>query len=112
MIVQSKTVKMIVYGYKIDKENVVFQFELPKSFDKNNLKKITIAGTFNGWNPQDLNYKMILVKGNIYELTIPKSSFKDKKNEFKFVINGDNWQNVPENASNVSNGNLTLEVTF
>ena len=41
---------------------------------------------------------------------IPKANFKEKYNEFKFVINGENWQSIPENAKNTQNGNLTLEI--
>ena len=101
---------MVVSGYKIDKENVVFQFNLPSSYDKATLKCITIAGNFNGWNPKDLNYKMQNTEKNTFELTIPKTQLKDKMNQFKFVINGESWQSPPENASNIADGNLTLEM--
>ena len=108
--VEKKTITMIVRGYKLEIDSVVFQFELPKSFDKTTLKYITVAGTFNGWNPQDLSYKLTNTKNNSFELKIPKSQLKEKNHQFKFVINGDNWQNIPENASNTASGNLTLEI--
>ncbi|MEY4905919.1 MAG: hypothetical protein RLZZ292_3734 [Bacteroidota bacterium] len=107
---QGKKVKLVVSGYKIDKENVFFTFQLPPSFDKKTINSVTIAGTFNGWNPQDLNYKMTATKENTYEFIMPKANFKTQNHEFKFVINGDNWQNIPENAINTNNGNLTLEI--
>ena len=105
-----KNIIMGIQGYTIEKDNVIFTFKLPKSFDKNNLKQITIAGSFNGWNPKDLDYKMTLLNDNLYQYSLPKSKLDKKSYEFKFVINGDNWQSVPENASNVNNGNLTLEL--
>lgn len=110
VVIESKKVKMIVSGYIEDKENVIFTFNLPPSFDPKMLKYVTIAGTFNSWDPQDLNYKMTPTKENKYEFVMPKTKFKAKINEFKFVINGDSWQNIPENAVNTNNGNLTLEL--
>ena len=41
---------------------------------------------------------------------MPCANFKEKFNEFKFVINGENWQAIPENAKNTQNGNLTLTI--
>lgn len=104
-----KGLKLIQYGYRIEKENVVFKFTLPKNVNKSEIEMITIAGSFNGWNPKDLDYKMTNTKENIYELKLPKSKLKDY-NEFKFVINSENWQTPPENAKNSENGNLTLKL--
>ncbi len=102
--------KLLQYGYKIEKDKVVFTFELPKNMDKNQIENITIAGSFNGWNPKNLDFKMTNVSDNRYEYRMPKANLKEKYNEFKFVINGENWQLVPENAKNTQNGNLTLEI--
>ena len=109
-LVLDKNAKMIVCGYKQIKENVIFQFDLASTFDKTTLKYITVAGNFNGWNPQDLNYKLMNTEKNTFELSISKSQFKEKFNQFKFVINGENWQAVPDNAINFDSGNLTLEI--
>jgi hypothetical protein len=110
VIEHKKGVKLIQYGYKLEKSQVVFTFELPKNIDKSQVQYITIAGTFNGWNPQNLDYKMTNIANNIYQFSLPLSKLKEKNHEFKFVINGDNWQSVPENAKNTQNGNLTLEI--
>ena len=110
LVLEKKVITMVVSGYKLDKENVVFQFNLPSSYDKATLKCITVAGNFNGWNPKDLNYKMQNTEKNTFELTIPKKQLKDKMNQFKFVVNGESWQSPPENASNIADGNLTLEI--
>ena len=105
-----KGVKLIQYGYQLDKEKVIFTFELPENKKNEEIECITIAGSFNGWNPKDLNYKLTQNANNVYQLMIPKTNFKEKYNEFKFVINGENWQTIPENAKNTQNGNLTLEI--
>lgn len=110
VIEHKKGAKLIQYGYKLEKSQVVFTFELPKNIDKSQVQYITIAGTFNGWNPQNLDYKMTNIANNIYQFSLPLSKLKEKNHEFKFVINGDNWQSVPENAKNTQNGNLTLEI--
>lgn len=102
--------KPVQVGYKIEKSTVVFQFELPQEINIEQVQYITIAGSFNGWNPDDVNFRMNHIKGNLYELNIPKSEIKTQYVEFKFVINGKDWQPVPENASNSNNGNLTLEL--
>ena len=110
VIEANSQLKLIQYGYQFDKDQVIFQFVLPQSIDKKAVEYITIAGSFNGWNPKDLNFKMTNKSENIYEFSLPKSKFSNNYNEFKFVINGDNWQAPPENAKNVQNGNLTLEI--
>ena len=110
VIETKKGLKLIQYGYKIEKDNVVFTFELPENIDKKQIEHITIAGSFNGWNPQNLNYKMTNIANNAYQFIIPKANLKEKYNEFKFVINGENWQTVPDNAKNTQNGNITLEI--
>jgi hypothetical protein len=105
-----KGIKFIQYGYKFDKNNIVFSFELPKNMDKKEIEYVTIAGSFNGWNPKNLNYKMTSIANNAYQFIIPKADLKEKYNEFKFVINGENWQTVPDNAKNTQNGNITLVI--
>ncbi|MFZ1495508.1 MAG: hypothetical protein WAS72_00545 [Saprospiraceae bacterium] len=103
-------IQLVRYGYKIVKDNVIFNFELPKNLKDEDINYVTIAGSFNGWNPKNLDYKMIKIKNNVYQFILPKASLKEKYNEFKFVINGENWQAIPENAKNTQNGNLTLEI--
>ena len=74
--------------------------------------KITIAGEFNGWNPNDDNYKMTLGSNKTFEYHLPKSKLeKGKEYQFKFVMNGNNWLPVPEKALNVDekSGNLVLK---
>jgi Predicted Zn-dependent protease (DUF2268) len=108
-----KEIKKELYGYKLTNNEVVFIYKLGKLEDEKTISKITVAGVFNGWNPNDDNYKMILKENRIFELHLPKSKFeKEKTYMFKFVVNGTNWLGVPEKASNVDadSGNLTLRV--
>ena len=110
LTLEKKDIEMVILGYKLEAENVVFHFNLPAAFDQSNIKFVTVAGNFNGWNPQDLNYKMTKTANNNYEYVMPKSQFKTNENQFKFVINGEAWQSIPENALNTKDGNLTLEI--
>ena len=105
-----KGMKLIQYGYNIKKDIVVFTFEAPKIINQSAIEYVTIAGSFNGWDPKNLAYKMNSLPNNRFEFRMPCSNFKEKFNEFKFVINGENWQAIPENAKNTQNGNLTLTI--
>lgn len=107
-----KKVKKELYGYKLTNDEVVFIYKLDQSDDEKAVMKITIAGEFNGWNPNDDNYKMTLGSNKTFEFHLPKSTLeKGKEYQFKFVMNGNNWLPVPEKASNVDekNGNLILK---
>ncbi|SOE23536.1 hypothetical protein SAMN06298216_3921 [Spirosomataceae bacterium TFI 002] len=53
---------------------------------------------------------MTNVKGSKYEIRVPKVNFNDGINEFKFVVNGNDWQPIPDDALNTQNGNLTFEM--
>ena len=106
-----KSVKKELYGYKLTKDEVVFIYELGKAEDVKVIEKLTVAGSFNGWNPNDDNYKMTS-KNRTFELHLPKSKFeKGKEYQFKFVKNTANWLSVPDKALNVdaNSGNLTVQ---
>lgn len=90
-----------IYGYKIIKDNVVFTYEHDKTLNSDLVKSVSIAGSFDKWNPNDQNYQMIRKNKNTFELTVPKSQFeKDKTHLFKFVINKTGWITAPKNAIN------------
>jgi hypothetical protein len=113
-LVLDKDVPQIIYGYRLTDDSVVMTYTLPDSDDLNAVKSVTVAGVFNKWNPADDRYKMTHTTARTFELTLPKKSFEmGKTYPFKFVVNGKNWQPIPENAKNVddsSEGNLTLQV--
>jgi hypothetical protein len=114
VVLAKKNIKLTQYGYEIKGENVVFAFDIPKNVPLSDIKKVTLAGTFNGWNPKDDKLMLAFVKDRKYELVLPKSKFeKGKIYSFKFVVNGSNWQGAPETAKNVEvgdNRNITLVV--
>ncbi|RYJ38764.1 Penicillin-binding protein, beta-lactamase class C [Flavobacterium anhuiense] len=90
-----------IYGYKIVNENIVFVYEHDKDLDPNLVKSVSIAGSFDKWNPNDSNFQMIQKNKNTFELSIPKSQLgKDKTHLFKFVINKTGWMEAPKNAIN------------
>lgn len=90
-----------IYGYKIINDNVVFVYEHDKNLDPTLVKSVSIAGSFDKWNPNDSNFQMIQKNKNTFELSIPKSQLgKDKTHLFKFVINKTGWMEAPKNAIN------------
>ena len=90
-----------IYGYKIIGDKVVFTYEHDKALNSNLIKSVSIAGSFENWNPNDKDYQMIRKNKNTFELSIPKSQFeKDKTHLFKFVINKTGWMEAPKNAIN------------
>ncbi|MFC4479885.1 serine hydrolase [Flavobacterium chungangensis] len=90
-----------IYGYKIVNDNVVFVYEHDKNLDPNLVKSVSIAGSFDQWNPNDQNFQMIQKSKNTFELSVPKSKFeKNKTHLFKFVINKTGWMEAPKNAIN------------
>ncbi|MCD0469683.1 serine hydrolase [Flavobacterium sp. JAS] len=102
-----------IYGYSTTSENILFRYVHDKSLDASLVKSVSIAGSFDNWNPKDKNYQMVRKNKNTFELSVPKSQFeKDKTNMFKFVINETGWIQAPKNALNVENGpdkNLILK---
>lgn len=90
-----------IYGYKIIDNNVVFTYEHDKVLNPDLVKSVSIAGSFDNWNPNDKNYQMIQKNKNTFELVVPKSQFeKGKTHLFKFVINKTGWIEAPKNAIN------------
>ncbi|MBF4516040.1 serine hydrolase [Flavobacterium sp. ANB] len=106
--------KKEIYGYKIVNDNVVFTYQHDKSLNADLVKSVSIAGSFDNWNPRDKNYQMVRKDKNTFELSVPKSQFeKNKIYMFKFVINKTGWMEAPKNASNSEIGgdqNLILKI--
>ncbi|KAF2506666.1 serine hydrolase [Flavobacterium zhairuonense] len=90
-----------IYGYKIINDNVVFSYEHDKALNVGLVKSVSIAGSFNNWNPDDKNFQMIQKSKNTFELVVPLSQLeKNKTYMFKFVINKSGWMQTPKNAIN------------
>lgn len=108
---REKQTEKTIYGYRMTKDNVIFSYTHNKKLDAKLIKSVSIAGSFNDWNPQNNAYQMVAKGSGTYELKLPKSQFeKGKTNEFKFVINKVGWTTTPKNALNTDNGNLTFKI--
>ncbi len=103
-----------IYGYRLTNDKVIFSYQHDKKLDENLVKSISIAGSFNDWNPENKSFQMIRKDNNIFELEIPKSQFESGKEYlFKFVINKTRWATAPKNASNADktqDKNLILKI--
>ncbi len=76
------------------KEEVEVTFEL----DGDNYESVQIAGEFNNWTPE----AMALVKSSgqfKFKARLPKS----KQIQFRYLLNGDTWENDPQADSYVAN---------
>lgn len=102
------------YGYRTEKDNIIFSYQFPEGKSVEYIKSISVTGSFNNWNPDDQVYYMNLKRNNAFELTLPKSHFESGKTyQFKFVMNKKNWLSVPYNAANVDgtkDHNLTFKI--
>lgn len=103
-----------IYGYNTTNDNVVFTYEHNKTLNPDLVRSVSIAGSFDNWNPNDPNFQMIRKNKNTFELIVSKSKFeKDKTHLFKFVINKTGWMEAPKNAINRQNDsdeNLILKI--
>ncbi|WP_347218451.1 serine hydrolase [Chryseobacterium sp.] len=107
--------KKKVYGYRIEKDKVIFSYQYPKNLSTEFVKSVSVAGTFNNWNPNDSSYRMIPKKDNSFELAVPKSQFeKGKTYGFKFVMNNKTgWLTIPYNTANTDgtpDNNFALKI--
>ena len=109
-----KSAKKSIYGYRMTKDNVIFNYTHNKKLDAKLIKSVSVVGSFNDWNPESKGYEMVSKGSGVYELKLPKSQFeKGKTNEFKFVINKVGWITTPKNALNTDkteNNNLTFKI--
>ncbi|CAA7197313.1 serine hydrolase [Chryseobacterium potabilaquae] len=97
--------KKEMYGYRMVNDKVVFTYKIPKNLNAKAITNMSVAGTFNDWNPENMAYQMIAKDKNTFELALPKSQFeKGKIYEFRFVMNTNGWFTTPYNALN-TNGN-------
>ena len=107
-------VKKVLFGYKIRGENIEFEYKIPIDFlnrYKGDIGLVSIAGSFNNWNPDNEEFIMVKQSNNVFKLTIQKSKIDlTTTQQFKFVLNKDIWMPAPEMAKNIDekSQNLTL----
>ncbi|MBV6878453.1 serine hydrolase [Epilithonimonas ginsengisoli] len=114
-IINKPDVKKEIYGYRIENDKVIFTYKVPKDLNSEAIDKMSVAGSFNDWNPGNTAYLMVLKDKNTFELVLPKSQFeKGKTYEFRFVMNKNGWFTTPYSALNTNgkpdDNNLTLKV--
>lgn len=114
-IIKQPNVKKEIFGYRIENANVIFTYKVPDYLNVEAINKMSVAGSFNDWNPGNIGYQMILKDKNTFELVLPKSQFENGKTyEFRFVMNKSGWFTTPYNALNTNgkpdDNNLTLKV--
>jgi hypothetical protein len=82
----------------------VLEIDLDKR--RNEIKKVNLAGDFNGWNPNHPNFVFKKIDDKIYKLVINKNSIgqKGETHKFKFVLNGEYWIEPPQEALNKITG--------
>jgi len=114
-LIKKPAVKKEIYGYRIENDNVIFTYKIPEDLNAEAIDKMSLAGSFNDWNPGNTVYRMVLKNKNTFELVLTKSQFeKGKTYEFRFVMNKNGWFTTPYSALNTNgnpdDNNLTLKV--
>ena len=114
-LIKKPEVKKEIYGYRIENDNVIFTYKIPEDLNAEAIDKMSVAGSFNDWNPGNTAYRMVLKNKNTFELVLTKSQFeKGKTYEFRFVMNKNGWFTTPYSALNTNgnpnDNNLTLKV--
>ncbi|MDA3873811.1 MAG: hypothetical protein PF795_07610, partial [Kiritimatiellae bacterium] len=92
-------------GFRVVEEDVEFVME-PSSYSlsPDAIHSVAVAGTFNSWNPSDSNSQLTRQPDGSWTGRL-SYGFIDSNTTgpdllFKFVVNGDEWQNPPEGAPN------------
>jgi hypothetical protein len=89
-----------IIGYTSNKDEIIFTFVLEKN--QSYVNKVSVAGTFNNWNPKDEKFNFKKVTDLLYKLKVPKTNFeKGKVYPFKFVLNENQWITPPYSAKNI-----------
>jgi Spy/CpxP family protein refolding chaperone len=66
---------------------------------------VYIAGSFNGWNPKDENYRMTRKDSHHYELDVP--CFADKNYEYKYTLGGWDYVEKTIDGKDIDNRKFT-----
>ncbi|MDD4968561.1 MAG: hypothetical protein PHT07_03935 [Paludibacter sp.] len=84
-----------MFGYNVSNAQTTvirFMVELPGQGISRD-SAVYLAGSFNGWNPNDENYRMIREDSRHYKLDVP--CFAGKNYEYKYTLGG--WERVEKN---------------
>src|ERR1035437_2811145 len=89
----STPIKKNKYLYNLNKLSIKLKDQLPGQGISPD-SSVYIAGNFNGWNPNDENYRMNREDSRHYKLDVP--CFTDKNYEYKYTLGG--WERVEKTA--------------
>ncbi len=91
-------------GFRMQGAEIEFLFN-PFAYDMavREIERVQVAGTFNGWNPEDPTFRLARTENGTWSVRAP-FGFVDGKSTgshlmFKFIVNGE-WKSPPENAVN------------
>jgi hypothetical protein len=76
---ETKSTEKINYGYKLTDDKVIFSYQYNRKLDPKLIKSISVAGSFNDWNPNNKDFQMLSKGNNIYELEYPNRNLKKEK---------------------------------
>ena len=73
---------------------------------RDQIKEVTLAGDFNGWNPKVKGFELAKVDNKIYKLIVLKSTLGKvgETRQFKFVLNNKYWIEPPKECMNKFKG--------
>jgi hypothetical protein len=107
----------MVYGYVDKGDSIEFRFGEQKRIQvglmtidldkrRNEIKKVNLAGDFNGWNPNNADYALKKIDERVFKLVVSKKNIgqKGETHKFKFVLNGVYWIEPPQEAVNKITG--------
>jgi hypothetical protein len=107
----------IIVGYLDKGDSIEFQFGNQKTIKvglmeidldkrREEIKRVNIAGEFNGWNPDHAQFAMQKMNNKTYKLVLHKKELgkKGETKQFKFVLNGKYWIEPPAEALNKITG--------
>jgi CubicO group peptidase (beta-lactamase class C family) len=114
-LITHPNIRKEIYGYKTKNNKIIFTYKHPQNLNAEAITSMSVAGTFNDWNPENQSYQMISKNKNTFELVLPKSQFeKGKTYEFRFVMNKKGWFTTPYSAANTNgnpnDNNLTFKI--
>ncbi|MCU0446137.1 MAG: thioredoxin fold domain-containing protein [Microscillaceae bacterium] len=122
----------VVMGYQIKKDKITFSFQASDyqylvdgatgsllGLDTVKIDRVSVAGSFNDWQPNAEGFTLSKNASGIYQLTKDlKSIAQNQPVEFKFVVNDNQWVTPAPKARNkkaaspeamLLNGNMLIE---
>jgi pullulanase len=103
-------------GFSEAADKITFVFD--ENVYQTKPRTVNVAGAFNNWTTSDPRWSLARGADGVWRLEVDAAPIRawqgPQKGQFKFVINGGEWQNPPPNAPNavedgMGNVNLSLD---